>query len=249
MVPNAMLPFTARARAFWDAAHSHNTFPRDMERAIAYALPLAVVRLPQLTVGGVAQWLRNRGVAAPSDVDRRALRGCVFAHAGQGLVFLDGSDPIDEIRFVLAHEASHFMLHHLDPRLRAVAKLGNTVLEVLDGLRQPNPSERLAGVLGGVPLGDYLHAIERETDGRIPSGDVARMETEADILAFELLAPMRCVRKQLSLRPGQTDRALIASGLESRFGLPRRPAEAWAGQIVTQLRPPTTFADWLPHGP
>lgn len=240
-----MTGVASRANAFWRAVPWEDSFPREIERAIAYALPLAVVRLPQLTVSAVSKWLHNHGVSVPYEFDRRPLSGCLFAHSGHGLAFVDGRDPPDEVRFVLAHEASHFMLHHLDPRLRAVARLGNGVLEVLDGIRPPTPSERLAGVLRGVPLGEFLHAIERDSDGRVPSGEVARMETEADALAFELLAPMACVCRDLSLGLGQPDRAMIAAGLRMRFGLPSGPADDWAGQIAARLRLRSRFADWL----
>ena len=243
-----MVGIAARAKSFWRTVPPQKSFPREMERAIAYALPLAVIRLPQLTVGSVSRWLLNHGVCAPNEFDRRPLKGCLFAHRSQGLVFVDGSDPPDEVRFVLAHEASHFMLHHLDPRLHAVAKLGKSVLEVLDGIRPPTPNERLAGVFRGVAFGEYLHAIQRESGGRIPSGDVARMETEADLLAFELLAPMASVFKHLSPGRGEPDRAMIAAVLKVQFGLPPGPAEDWAGRIVAQLRRRKGFVDWLDRG-
>lgn len=240
--------FAARAETFWCAVSSRDTFPREIERAIALALPVAVIRLPHLSVAAVTEWLRHRGVGAPSALDCRPLSGCLFAHGGHGFVFVDGGDPPDELRFVLAHEVSHFMLHHLDPRRRAVAILGDSVLEVLDGLRPPTANERLAGVLRGVRLGEYLHAIEREPDGRIPSGDVARMETEADLLAFELLAPMASVRQFLSLGRTQPDRSLIASTLRSRYGLPCRAAQDWAGQIAARFAVRPRFVDWLVEG-
>ena len=243
-----MSRFAERAEAFWRVAPSRDAFPRDLERAIAHALPLAVIRMPRLTVGAVTDWLRHRGVGAPSQIDCRPLSGCLFAQGGQGLVFVDGGDTPDDLRFVLAHEVSHFMLHHLDPRRRAVARLGDGVLEVLDGLRPPTASERLAGVLRGVRLGDYLHAIERKPDGRIPSGDVASMETEADLLAFELLAPMAAVRQALSLGRMHPDRTLIARTLQTRFGLPRRAAQDWADQIVTRFAVRPRFVDWLVEG-
>lgn len=244
----AMSRLAARAEAFWRATPSRDTFPREIERAIAHALPVAVIRLPHLTVAAVTDWLRHRGVGAPCQLDCRPLSGCLFAHGGHGLVFVDGGDSPDELRFVLAHEVSHFILHHVDPRRRAVANLGDSVLEVLDGERPPTASERLAGVLRGVRLGEYLHAIEREPDGRIPSGDVARMETEADLLAFELLAPMASVRQVLSLGRGQPDRSLIAILLQSRFGLPRRAAQDWASQIAARFAVRPRFVDWLAEG-
>ena len=244
-VTRIIAAFAPRAEAFWRTAGPHNGFPRDIERAIAYALPLAVVRLPQLTVGSVAEWLRSRGIAAPSQQGRRPLRGCLFAYGGHGLVFIDGRDPTDEVRLVLAHEVAHFILHHLEPRQRTVASLGKAALEILDGLRSPTPQERLAGVLRGVTLGEYLHAMTRDDDGLIPSGRIAGMETEADILGFELLAPVNEVGERLSLDHAPPDRRVIACVVEEQFGLPRSAAEAWAYQIAAHYRQPASFTDWL----
>jgi hypothetical protein len=241
--------FAPRAEAFWRTAGPHNGFPRDIERAIAYALPLAIVRLPQLTVGSVAEWLRSRGIAAPSQQGCRPLRGCLFAYRGHGLVFIDGRDPTNEVRLVLAHEVAHFILHHLEPRQRALATLGETALEVLDGLRLPTPQERLAGVLGDIRLGDYLHAMARDDDGGIRSGPIAGMEAEADILGFELLAPVNEVGRRLSLEDARPERAAIACVLEEQFGLPRRAAEAWARQIAARYRHALSFTQWLGASP
>ena len=238
----------ARAEAFWRATALPDTFPREIERAIALALPVAVIRLPHLTVATVTDWLRRRGVDTPFARDCRPLSGCLFAHGGHGLVFVDGGDSAAELRFVLAHEVSHFMLHHLDPRRRAIASLGHAIVEVLDGMRPPTASERLAGVLRGVRLGEYLHAIERESEGRIPSGDVARMEAEADLLAFELLAPLVACRRILGLGRTQPDLTLIASTLQNRFGFPPRAARDWAGQIASRFAVRPRFVDWLAEG-
>lgn len=231
------------ARAFWSASGLAKAYPRDIERAIAYALPLAVIRLPQLTVDGVFRWLAARRMAAPSRHIGRSLRGCLYAHGGQGVVFVDGSDSSDEIRIVLAHEVAHFILHHLAPRRRAVSVLGVTSLEILDGHRRPTTSEQLAGVLRGIKMTEYIHAIERERDGGISSGHVALMEAEADLLAFELVAPLKEVRRRV-VGVG-VDRHLIADVIEEQFGIPRPTAESWATHIASLQHRATSFADWL----
>ena len=245
-----LMTYAERAKEFWRWASLPNEFPRDMERAVACALPLAVFRLPKLTVGAVSQELISREIGVPEESSTRRLKGCLFACAGQGLVFLDGSDPPDEIRFILAHEASHFLLHHLGPRKEAARKLGDSILEVLDGARLPTPSESLAGVLRGVKLGQYRHAMQRRGTGRIISADVARMEAEADRLAFELLAPMADVYRRMSAYHGTSDlnRTRIANELVNAFGMPTRPASDWADQIASILHAPQSFRAWFADG-
>ena len=137
------------------------------------------------------------------------------------------------------------MLHHLDPRDRAAAIIGESVIEVLDGHRPPTPNERLTGILRGLDIGAYMHAIERDVDGRISSGCVAQMETEADMLALELVAPMKEVRKRLNNSYKQRNRDHISSILEDEFGIPSRAAAAWAQLIDARYRRKVSFSGWL----
>lgn len=233
---------------FWRTAAPARAFPRDMRRAIAYALPAAVINLPRLTVGAVAAWLQVRGIGAAPRTADRALQGCLYAHGGHGLIFVDGRDTSNDSRFVLAHEASHFILHHLEPRRRAVAAFGPQVLQILDGVRNATSAERLAGVLRGVSLGAYIHAIGRDNEGHTTSGAVAQMEADADLLAFELVAPAGEVAKRLALRSRAVDWKAIACTVTSDFGLPEWAAEAWSQVLTARYRPVKSYASWFRSG-
>src|SRR5207244_1995423 len=98
--------------AFWSEAGEEAPFPRNLCRPIARALPVAVVSLPRLRLGGVRAWLRDNGLADPCRETDRPLRACLAAQAGHGLIFVDGSDRHDEQRFSLAHELGHFLRHY-----------------------------------------------------------------------------------------------------------------------------------------
>src|SRR5262245_40736818 len=114
----------ACASDFWRAAGFLEPFPRSLERAIAWALPLVVVKLPSLTIERMQGWLANRNIAIDCPVGDRLLRASLLAYRGVGVVFLDGSDSPDEIRFSLAHEVAHFLLDYLRRRMQLVANLG-----------------------------------------------------------------------------------------------------------------------------
>ena len=73
------------------------------------------------------------------------------------------------------------------------------------------------------------------------------METEADMLAFQLLAPVESVQRHLPRNPSEMDLEHLADIVEQRFGLPRGPAEDWAAVIAPRLRRRPRFADWLKH--
>jgi hypothetical protein len=123
------------AEMFWTAAGELEPFPRDLRVPIAKSLPLAVVSMPTLRLTGVDLWMSKQGIICGIGVDDRRLRACLVARYGQGIIFLDGSDPEGEQRFSLAHELAHFLRDYLAPRRLASERLGEEVLEVLDGDR------------------------------------------------------------------------------------------------------------------
>src|SRR6188768_3276518 len=93
----------ARADRFWRCAGVCETFPRSLERAVLWAVPLAVMKLPRLGLSELRTWLRHRGQSVSLDGPDRPLRACLIARNGRGIVVLDGTDTEDERRLSLAH--------------------------------------------------------------------------------------------------------------------------------------------------
>lgn len=131
----------------------------------------------------------------------------------------------------MAHELAHFLIEYAVPRERARARLGESVVSVLDGRRAASWDERIGAVLGGVSLGACLHLMERTPDGHLPGREASTAERRADELAFELLAPFDAVRACL---PDQADRVDIAATLRRTFGLPTAPAEVYARHLAPE---------------
>src|SRR6266498_1663351 len=90
---------------FWERCGAVEDFPRRLDRPIALALPIWVVKLPRLRLSAVESWLARRGVNFQFNCRDRALRGCLVARDGEGAMFVDGADPEDEQRFTLAQFA------------------------------------------------------------------------------------------------------------------------------------------------
>jgi len=237
------------AQAFWGAAGQSSSFPRDLEGAVAWAIPAAIVRVPTLWVQDVEIYLRQRQLPIPAiRAEDRPLHGCVCAYAGRGLIFLDGTDRINEIRFTLAHEVAHFLLDYLNPRQRAVEKLGSEITAVLDGHRPATLAERVDALLARAHIGFYVHFMHR-SGGEIEVEEIATAENDADQLALELLAPegeVHCLlpldfsKKTYKQREINVRRLLVG-----RFGVPPSIAGAYASQLCRQWFNGPSFKEWL----
>ncbi len=230
------VPFWAAelAATFWTEVGRVEPFPRDLRGPISLGLPVTVVYLPRLRLQDMLAWLNRNGVACPCDQADRSLRACLFAHRGNGFIFLDGVDPEDEQRFSLAHELTHFLRDYWQPRRLARQLLGDAVLEVFDGQRPPTLQERLSSLLARVPIGFHVHMLPRESGQR--PGAVAVAEEDADRLAYELLAPADSVLARVNRDPGQT--AMLVPLLQGAYGLPAIQAGHYADLLVPPRRRP-----------
>lgn len=216
------------ARAFWARAGVEEPFPRRLTPTIAAVLPVAVVFLPELTVRGITEYLAQRGARCFSGNDR-PLRGCVVAQRGNAFIFVDGGLADDEQRMTLAHELAHFVHHYEAPRQAALTHYGNSIIEVFDGDRPATAAERLLGALRGVPIGVYEHVMDRGDD-HCPDERTSALEAEADLLAFELLAPSRALLRDT--KTGEDCR----QALVDTYGLPAWAAERWGRWIDSHRR-------------
>lgn len=234
------------ARDFWAEAGTAESFPRALRRAAVRALPVSIVLLPCLRLDGVRAWLRDNGVACPCDERGRPLRACLAACRGHGLIFLDGTDGDDEQRFSLAHELAHFLRHYWRPRRQACRSLGEQAAEVFDEERPPTGQERLHALLKNAPLGFHLHLMRRGPRHEVINAGVARAEEEADLLAYELLAPAAEVLARTGTVQGDAGRIRLAAVLQGDFGLPKQQAAdygrqllppVWEDPLLRRLRP------------
>jgi hypothetical protein len=208
------------AARFWTAvgevpAH----FPRDLRDALPWIDGVHVVDVPNLTLARAADALARFGVPFDRAQPDRALAGCFCGHRGRGHILFDPLLPLAEVRFTIAHETAHWLRDYDAPRRKAVNRLGASVLEVLDGRRPPTSDERFAGVLREVPIGPFLHTLDRDRFGRVCSEGARASEGAADRLAFELLAPFEALRPHLGNE---------VAALTSVFGLPEREAARYA---------------------
>ncbi|WP_430981069.1 ImmA/IrrE family metallo-endopeptidase [Thermalbibacter longus] len=161
-------------------------------------------------------------------VEDLSLRGCLIARYGHGIVFLEGQDPVDEQRFSLAHELAHFLRHYWLPRQHLVMQLGPAVLDVLDGDRLPTHEERVHALLARVRVGYFIHLMNRSRDSWPDRATTTAAELEADLLAFELLAPSREVIRAISDVSDGDRRSVATHHLRTKYGLPDKAAERYA---------------------
>jgi len=237
------------AEKFWQLAnHLGSKFPRDIESAVAWSLPLFIVRVPQLYVHDVESYLQRRQLPATIGSADRPLHGCVIAMCGKGFIIVDGADPVRELKFTIAHEIAHFLLDYQQPRQRAIEKLGPQIEEVLDGKRPSTPQQRLDGLLSNVSVGLYAHFMHRE-DGHLAKSKVFEAENQADRLALELLAPETevwfAIQKDLTNAPFTQRVATLQRLLVRRFGLPSNVAQKYSANLCSSRFGAPSVREWL----
>lgn len=237
------------AEKFWESAgHIKSKCPRDIESAIAWSVPLFVVRIPKLSVHAVENYLRQRQLPAVIGAMDRPLHGCVIAMRGKGVVIVNGTDSPDEVRFTIAHEVSHFLLDYQQPRLMTIEKLGSGIEEVLDGRRPPRPEERIDALLANIQLGLYSHFMHRGNAGSV-AGPVLEAESQADRLAFELIAPETAVWQELPKlfysQPYNTRVLTLRRLLLRRFGMPIGAAREYAARLCRSRFGGVSVREWL----
>jgi hypothetical protein len=241
----------AAVEEFWSRCGSREPFPRDLERSIALALPVFLVKVPRLCVSTMRHWLSAHGCATGLSSlftgPERRLRGSVIATAGQGIIFLDGSDPGDEQRFTLAHELAHFLLDYWVPRRLALEKLGPALVEVLNGNRTPTPEERLGALLMRAPLQTYTNLLGRGEGDAVLPADLDAVETQADRVALALLAPeedvWRCA--DISASRFEERHSSLSGTLVEQFGLPSDIARLYSRLLLVSIGKGPTWAERL----
>lgn len=237
------------AEKFWEtASHIQGCFPRDIESAVAWSVPVSIVRLPNLWIHDVEGYLGQRQLPARIGTTDRPLHGCVVAFRGKGLIAINGTDGPRELRFTIAHEVAHFLLDYQELRLRAIEKLGAGIAEVLDGKRPALPEERLDALLANVPVGLYAHLMHRNEAG-FPDSAILEAESRADRLALELLAPeeavWRSLPKDFATRSYGRRVPALRRLLMRRFGLPSEPARKYAARLTRSWFGGVPVREWL----
>ena len=221
------------ARVIWGSSDAvGERFPRDVELAVLWRLPLAIIELPSLSGLAVVEWLAARGVMLPVHTPPGGLRGALVAYAGSGLLFVDANDDPADRRVTLAHEAAHFAADYWLPRLE-LAQRAPDLLAVVDGLRSATDDDHVDALLARAPLGVQTHLFERDPSGAMLTPRVTQLEQRATQIAWEVLAPQAVVAQHLS----GTDPFVLVRILEVDFGLPRATARDYAEHLRRALLP------------
>ncbi len=227
-----------RATAFWADVPPDVGERRDVEAAVAWSAPLAVVALPALDEQRARAWLTERNVPLDGGAGTRPLRGLLLASRGAGIAFVDETLEHAERRFTVAHELGHFLFDYIEPRDRVLWE-APALIEVIDGWRPAGRAERAEAILARVPLGLHTHLLERDAHGGA-APDVELAEDAASQFALELLSSWpevleatRAVAAETAGLPFDERVRRAAEVLAARFALPDERA---AVRAVSALR-------------
>jgi hypothetical protein len=128
------------------------------------------------------------------------------------------------------------MIDYWSPRQRAVQKMGQTITEVLDGMRRPTLSEQVHAMLAGASVEIYADLMERdEIHGHVNS-QVWAIEDRADRVALALLAPPEIVLEEPGVSASRfaDRRSAVRSALCGRFGLPASLAASYSWALLVE---------------
>lgn len=232
---------------FWERCGEIEPFPRSLERSIALALPVSVIKLPHLKLHVIENWLAQRGASFQFNCRSRTVRGCLIAFGSEGLIFMDGADPANEQCFTLAHEIAHFIIDYWLARETAISKFGCAIAEVFDGLRLPSVTERVHALLASVPIGVYTNLMERDEAISGFNSGVWNIEDRADKVALALLAPPESVLADADTSAARFDQRhqAITVLLNQRFGLPLSIASSYGRSLLTAIGRGPSWAETL----
>jgi len=221
---------------FWDLCGEMEPFPRNLERYVALALPLTIIKLPRLKITDIQNWLTRRGASVAFTCGDRRLRGCLVARSGEGLIFVEGTDSPAELRFTIAHEVAHFLIDYLHPRALALRVFGPAATDVIDGFRPPTATERLHALLASTAIDIHINLMERSGEGET-SSNVQTVENRADRVGLALLAPPSIVLSRLApLEQGFVERhQAVTSELCIWYGLPLWLARRYARALLVDI--------------
>ena len=222
---------------FWQLAGQREQYPRSLERPLALALPVALVKMPRLTLVSIEHYLRLRQVPFTFHDESWPVRGCLVAYAGKGMIFVDGADPSDEMRFSIAHEIGHFLIDYWLVRRKAICAFGPSIADVIDGKRRPNLEERFRSVMGGIRIGVHTNLLERQLDQPDSNPQIWSIEDQADRAALELLAPYKEIltRSDISLPTYAKRVSSVEVILVDYYGLPAILARDYASKLLLDI--------------
>ena len=234
-MPRAKPHISSLAKEFWKISGLKKNPPYDIISAISLTLPIDIVILSTLSLKRIENWLNEREIYPLFPVENRPVHGFILTHKGAGFIFLNGSDSLEERRFSAAHEASHFILDYKIPRDKAIQKLGSTIVEVLDGYREPSINERIDGVLNAISMEPFMHLLEKTGNVSFDRHKIFDVENDADALALELLAPSTLVireAKSIKERARFKDfKDYCYQIITKRYGLPDSIANHYSSRL------------------
>jgi Zn-dependent peptidase ImmA (M78 family) len=237
------------AKEFWSVGGLNAEPPYDISGAVSLLFPIDIVQLSELTTGKIDHWFASRKINIQTHVKDRYLHGFVVFYRGSGFMFINGTDDETERRYTIAHEVSHFLLDYKIPRDKIIQKLGNSVEDALDGVREPTSAEMIEGIIKHVSVKPFMHLLEKEGDGSFQNLKIYNSENNADALALELLAPANRVtgetlrgRKKL---PYQDFYQKAAEIIGYRYKLPAEIANGYARLLAYKITGGPSLIDKL----
>lgn len=229
------LPFPVIQRIAADFRGRYAFDPRRkgaLTNATAQVDRLLVKYIRNLTRRGIEAWLNRSQIKVHLPMPDQALYGFLYVQNEMVIIFLEADADPKERKFTLAHELAHYLLEYVWPQQQAIRVLGQGAASLFSKRRLPDLKERVWGTLHDLPLyprKDLLSNKQMDAAGRLA---LAAAENNADMLAFELMAPFELLRSCEQQGNHRATFMYIHNLLQTVFDFPPTQAQIYA-QLTT----------------
>lgn len=217
----------------------------DLAKDLVDSLGIWVENLEHLSFPIVQEWHRKKDFCFDGDYHDREIHGFLKVAGGAAVIFINASDSYAQRRFTLAHELAHFLIEQKWVSEWIRGSLGGAIEDKWSRGSDLDTEDRLLGVLKGIPLKSQEHLLDSTGESVLKRERISLAEWHADLLAFELLAPMDRLLEEARSAGHEATTAKSHDLLVSKYLFPQQEAKVYARLIADKIYPNGAIRDWL----
>ena len=216
-----------------------------LNKAIDYLDQVILEFIPDLTIEKFFRKFRHPFQNSSPSKPEIPLHGIVEVIDGLGIIGINDSDPPNEQVFTLAHELAHYLIEQMVPEKRMDQCKEKLKLVGRRAIDKTHIMDHLIGILRNLEVAPLRHYLTRGNLSGEQYLRIAHAETNADRLAFELLAPFSELIGAVDSGSYVRTREKTYDVLVNDFHFPMGPANHYSGIVAERLYRGPSIKEWL----